>query len=72
MPKIKLREAYRHEGQVYGPSYTEAIEVPDEVAKAAGYSADIPVTEPELKGTEADQGEESNASAPDLPRKSGK
>lgn len=72
MPKMKLREAYRFNGQVYGPSYAEAIDVPDEVAQAAGYQAELPATDPDLKGTEADQGETSNAGAPDLPKKSGK
>lgn len=54
MPKVKLDAAYRFQGQVYGPSYGEAIEVPEEVARAAGYTADIPVSDPDLKGTAAD------------------
>ncbi len=55
MPKMKLTQAYRFAGQVYGPSYTEAIEVPDEVATAAGYQAEIPVSDPALSGTPADE-----------------
>ena len=54
MPKVKLQDAYRFNGTVYGPSYGEAIEVPDEVAAAAGYTVDIPASEPDLKGTAAD------------------
>ncbi len=70
MPKVKLTEAYRFNGQIYGPSYGEAIEVPEEVARAAAYSAEVSPTNPALEGTPADDPERTPTS--ETPKQAGK
>lgn len=64
MPKVKLNNAYRFNGQVYGPSYGEAVDVPEEVARAAGYAPEIPVSDPAMVGTAADDPQRDDSPAP--------